>query len=215
MSNEDENGITWYTDFSDDAVKTRKVAEMAKLQQKNATGEEDLDQTQDPAQILAEQVCRLKRGIASGWSDTKVKVEVINLQMAGGLQKWERLRIVFDAVLRDVAPTPTAFVAEIEKNKDLFASMMEQQGKAGPTHLMMCALHFFNLAANQKLSPLISIVIQTFYDLEILTEEHILAWWGTELDDEDSELAPIKLKAQPLIDWLQEESEEEEEEGDE
>jgi len=214
MKNEDENGITWYTDFSDDAVKTRKVAEMAKLAAKEREATDaDLDQTQEPEEILAEQVGRLKRGMAGGWSDTKVKVEVINLQMAGGLEKWERLRIVFNAVLGD-EKGPADFVAAIEKNKALFASMMEQL-KNGPAHLLMCILHFFTLPEKEALSALVAVFIQTFYDIELLTEAHIRKWWGDTLDDKDAALMSIKAKTQPLIDWLDEsDSEEEEEEGE-
>merc|ERR1740130_1985811 len=172
MQNEDENGITWFTDFSDDAVKTRKVAEMAKLASKEREAtEDDLDQAQEPEEIIAEQVGRLKRGIAGGWSHPKVKVEVINLQMAGGLEKWERLRIVFNAVLGDDKALD-AFVAAIEKNKALFVSMMEQL-KNGQQHLLMCILHFFTLPEKESLSALVAVFIQTFYDIELLTEPHI------------------------------------------
>merc|ERR1740133_492179 len=95
--------------------------------EENSGGQEEVDQglSQDPEQILAEAVSRVRRGVAGGWSDTKVKVEVINLQVAGGLPQNDRLRIIFNAVLNGLKK-PSEFNVAIEKNKGLFTSVVEQ-----------------------------------------------------------------------------------------
>ena len=210
---QDEDGEVWHTDISAEAVKERRRLEAEKLS-KNKGGsekkEEDVE-SQDPEVILSEAAKRLSLGIESGWDETKVKIEVINLQVSGGLPKLARLMIVFESVLAD-CKKPEDFMSALEKNLQLFKSVSAQMTDSMAA-LIECTMKFF---ANDRLSlaPVANVVLQTFYDSEIVSEDALLNWWGQSNDKMEPDCVVVKLKVKPLIDWLQEAEEEEDSSGD-
>ena len=212
---QDEDGEIWHTDISAEAVKERRRLEAEKLS-KNKGGsekkEEDKEyESQDPEVILSEAAKRLSLGIESGWDETKIKIEVINLQVSGGLPKLARLMIVFESVLAD-CKKPEEFMSALEKNLQLFKSVSAQMTDSMAA-LIECTMKFF---AKDRLSlaPVANVVLQTFYDSEIVSEDALLNWWGQSNDTMEPECVVVKLKVKPLIDWLQEAEEEEDSSGD-
>eukprot|EP01004_Peranema_trichophorum_P004385 NODE_3310_length_1375_cov_57.019968_g2877_i0.p2 GENE.NODE_3310_length_1375_cov_57.019968_g2877_i0~~NODE_3310_length_1375_cov_57.019968_g2877_i0.p2 ORF type:complete len:165 (+),score=38.90 NODE_3310_length_1375_cov_57.019968_g2877_i0:744-1238(+) len=72
-------------------------------------------------------------------------------------------------------------------------------------------------AEEATMKPKFPIILKTFYDLNVLSEEAILSWHtgkNTKAVDKAAQLY-FKEKSQPLIDWLKEEDDDDEEEEDE
>ncbi|KAH9906059.1 nucleotide-diphospho-sugar transferase [Xylariomycetidae sp. FL2044] len=68
-----------------------------------------------------------------------------------------------------------------------------------------------------KAGNFLAAMLQQMYDVDVLEEEGILAWWKDDRANEGENMAAIRSKCQTLVDWLEnadEESSEEEEESD-
>ena len=76
-----------------------------------------------------------------------------------------------------------------------------------------------SLAASRAVEParagtLLSALLQKLYELDVLEEDGILAWWADERAAQSEEMEAVREKSKVLIDWL-EEAEEESDEEDE
>ncbi|KAI1468358.1 nucleotide-diphospho-sugar transferase [Daldinia caldariorum] len=68
-----------------------------------------------------------------------------------------------------------------------------------------------------KTGNLLAAMLQQMYDLDILEEEGILAWWEDDRGKEEGLMLDVREKCQPLVEWLEnadEESDEEEDDDD-
>lgn len=209
---QDEDGEVWHTDISADAVKERRRLEAEKLNKNKQGAEKRVEaketefESQDPEVILSEAAKRLSLGIESGWDETKIKIEVINLQVSGALPKLARLMIVFESVLAE-CKTPQEFMSVLEKNLQLFKSVSAQMSDSMAA-LIECTMKFF-CKDRIALAPVANVVLQSFYDAELVSEDALLKWWGESNDKLEPDFVVVKLKVKPLIDWLQEAEEEE------
>jgi len=61
---------------------------------------------------------------------------------------------------------------------------------------------------------LLAALLQQMYNADIFEEAGVLAWWGDERGKEGETLTAVRQRCQVLIDWLQEDSEEEESDED-
>merc|ERR1711865_937575 len=96
----------------------------------------------------------------------------------------------------------------------LFTSVVEQLA-TGKEDLIACAMKFFAAPENAPSAAAVAVVLQAFYDFDLLSEEDLLGWYKRPLTEEEAQFAVIKMKATPLIEWLQEPDSEEEESGEE
>ena len=69
-------------------------------------------------------------------------------------------------------------------------------------------------ADRARVGNLLAALLQQAYDLDILEEEGILAWWADPRGNGGSsggdEMAAVRQKCQPLVEWLQEDDDDEE-----
>ncbi|KAI0905825.1 eIF4-gamma/eIF5/eIF2-epsilon [Ustulina deusta] len=66
-----------------------------------------------------------------------------------------------------------------------------------------------------KAGNLLAAMLQQMYDLDILEEEGLVAWWEDARGKEGEVMPVVRAKCQPLIEWLENAEEESEEESDE
>ncbi|KAI0017104.1 nucleotide-diphospho-sugar transferase [Xylariomycetidae sp. FL0641] len=69
-----------------------------------------------------------------------------------------------------------------------------------------------------KAGSILAAMLHQMYDLDVVEEEGILAWWKDARSKEGEQMNAVRAKCQPLVEWLEnaeEESDEEEEETDE
>ncbi|KAI0397581.1 eIF4-gamma/eIF5/eIF2-epsilon [Xylariaceae sp. FL0594] len=68
-----------------------------------------------------------------------------------------------------------------------------------------------------KAGNLLAAMLQQMYDLDVLEEEALVAWWGDARGQEEEAMTSVRAKCQALIEWLEnaeEESDEEDSEDD-
>ena len=65
-----------------------------------------------------------------------------------------------------------------------------------------------------KAGNLLAAMLQQMYDLDILEEEGLLAWWGDVRGKEGEMMPVVRAKCQPLIEWLENAEEESDDEDD-
>ncbi|KAH6891034.1 nucleotide-diphospho-sugar transferase [Thelonectria olida] len=66
-----------------------------------------------------------------------------------------------------------------------------------------------------RVGILLAALLQQLYNLDIIEEEGILGWWGDERAVEGEGMAVLKDKCRPLVEWLENASEEEDDSDDE
>ncbi|KAI1377869.1 nucleotide-diphospho-sugar transferase [Hypoxylon crocopeplum] len=66
-----------------------------------------------------------------------------------------------------------------------------------------------------KAGNLLAAMLQQMYDLDILEEEGILAWWEDDRGKEEGSMSSVRDKCQALVEWLENADEESEEDDDE
>lgn len=247
ISNVDEHGITWSTDFSDEAVKMRKLAEMSKHHQRNTDDikeDEEEDDTEEKTYdlIVSEAAERIAQGIAEGKTVANIKDMAINLQVAGGLSATDRILIFYNAVMLKCR-TAKDFSEAVETHAEIFHALVKTLS-TGPEGLLRALESHFSLEKFATLSAAVSVVLQAFYDEDLLSEEEILKWYerpvptakltkrdapklvkpGQEdnvVSDPVEEiqvalngLALVKEKAKPFVEWMKTAESDESEEED-
>ncbi|PHH49986.1 putative translation initiation factor eIF-2B subunit epsilon [Ceratocystis fimbriata CBS 114723] len=93
------------------------------------------------------------------------------------------------------------------------SQMADQRDLSLALHRAFSSLRTVDVA---RRGVLLSATLQKLYDLDIIEEDAILAWWADEKSQSD-DLAPVREKCKILVEWLQtaEEEDSEEEEEDE
>eukprot|EP00501_MAST-03F_sp_TOSAG23-6_P000229 GSMAST32.ASY1.ANO1.234.1 assembled CDS len=229
ISNVDEHGITWSTDFSDEAVKMRKLAEMSKHHQRNTDDikeDEEEDDTEEKTYdlIVSEAAERIAQGIAEGKTVANIKDMAINLQVAGGLSATDRILIFYNAVMLKCR-TAKDFSEAVETHAEIFHALVKTLS-TGPEGLLRALESHFSLEKFATLSAAVSVVLQAFYDEDLLSEEEILKWYErpvptAKLTKRDAPklvalngLALVKEKAKPFVEWMKTAESDESEEED-
>lgn len=212
----DEEGVTWTTDFSDDAVRMRKLTEMSK-RHKNDAADADRDQEDEVdeeektrEQIVEEGAARVKAALIAGSEVADIKSMVLNLQVAGCLPATDRIVMFYNAVMLPCT-TPADFQAAVanDKNRQIFETLVGSLS-SGPQGLLGAIEAHFAMEEYVGLAPAVALVLQAFYDGDLLEEDVILKWHAFKAANDA--IAQVKAKATPFIDWLKS-AEEEEEEG--
>ena len=73
-------------------------------------------------------------------------------------------------------------------------------------------------ADTARVGNLLAALLQQAYDLDIIEEEGILAWWAdprsTRGSGSGDEMAAVRQKCQALVEWLEEDDDDEESDSD-
>jgi translation initiation factor 5 len=222
-TNQDEHGVVWSTDFSDDAVRLRRLAEMSRREksakaEEGAEEEEEEEEEKTREEVIEEAAARVAAAVQEGRSIGDVKTMAINLQVAGCLSATDRILIFYNAVMLSCR-TPQAFVAAVEQNSATFEALVASLS-TGPQGLLKAIETHFADANYRGLAPAVAVVLQAFYEADLLSEEQILGWHEQKVDGgaamksrgepEETEAADlegvalVKDKAKPFITWLKE-----------
>lgn len=165
-----------------------------------------------PDEAIAVSAKQLQQYIGS---DLRTVIDNLSkMQVTHSLPVRARLNIFFNAVMQQNASAKD-FLTSVQKFQSVFTQLVMPDPKGQETLLAVIERYFSD---NAKFRPVVPVLLQTFYNADILEEEAILDWHSARnppapgCTAEDS--AAIKAAAQKLVDWLGEGDEEESEEED-
>lgn len=168
----------------------------------NAAGE---GRTDSPGVVL-------KVFMASGErSVIEVVNEIRRLQMARGLDDAQKVKVLLEALidLKDLKKVPALY----RKHAPLMKAFAKDKKTA--TILIGCIEEQVGII-EPKLLPKVPLIFQALYEEDVLTEEVLLAWHASPPESSwlsNKEVATqVRERAIPLIDWLKEAEEEDDEE---
>mmetsp|Transcript_23277 Transcript_23277/g.59488 ORF Transcript_23277/g.59488 Transcript_23277/m.59488 type:complete len:461 (-) Transcript_23277:425-1807(-) len=239
---EDDDGVVWMTDTSAEAAKRRAeeqltAATAAMVTQGNieAEAEKERKRAEREAQKKAEEEARAKaeaeaaakaaaeaaaadvdrvRGLLQD-ADVAALVEAVKgLAVSGGVAG--KMRVVYEALLGHLEPG-----AKLADAVKAGAPMLRAYAKDKPSQLaQLIALEHFLTAtapARAKEAPL---ALKALYDAD-LADDDVIAAWAAKPDAakilglEAGASAAVRRAAQPFVDWLEEDDDEEEGEDEE
>lgn len=136
------------------------------------------------------------------------------MQVTHSLPVRARLNIFFDAVMQKNT-TAKDFLTSVQQYQSVFTQLVMPDPQGQATLLAVLERFFCNSA---KFRPVVPLLLQAFYNADILEEDSILNWHdeknppahGCKAED----TAAVKTAAQKFVTWLSEEDEEESGEDD-
>lgn len=208
---EEEAELVWSTDTSKEAQKLRKAEEFASMKANEFL--KDVEEIIQSAGADNDQSAStvLKVFLASGKRTiTQIVNEVKRLQLARGLDEPQKIKVLLEAVI-DITDV-NKVAGEYKQNAELLKRFAVD--KPTRTILLNCIEEQVGVV-NTKLLPRTPIIVQALYEADVLDEDTILAWYESPpesswLVNKDVAVA-VRRRAQPLIKWLKEADEEEEE----
>jgi len=215
--NETPDDVVWFTDTSEEALKARKLEEMAAM----GISEDVEDRIQliidsaDSNNSLDENAVKeaFKELVADEkTTNAEIISELRRIQLARNLTDPEKYSLLLEAVFN--FDNPKTIVNQIESKSSVLKSFT---GTADKDRLMIGALEkFIGLDHKDVLFPRTLLIFQAMYDQEILDEESIVAWHAAPADTsfrvDEAMAKSLREKVNKLIEWLR--NAEDEEAGD-
>lgn len=161
-----------------------------------------------PDEAIAVSAKQLQQYIGS---DLRTVIDNLGrMQVTHSLPVRARLNIFFNAVMQENT-TAKDFLTSVQTYQSVFTQLVMPDPKGQETLLTVIERFF---CEKEKFRPVVPVLLQTFYNADILEEEAIVAWHSNSPADGSNaaDSAAVKAAAQKLVDWLGEEDEEDSEE---
>jgi len=161
-----------------------------------------------PDEAIAVSAKQLQQYIGS---DLRTVIDNLGrMQVTHSLPVRARLNIFFNAVMQENT-TAKDFLTSVHTYQSVFTQLVMPDPKGQETLLTVIERFF---CEKEKFRPVVPVLLQTFYNADILEEEAIVAWHSNSPADGSNaaDSTAVKAAAQKLVDWLGEEDEEDSEE---
>jgi translation initiation factor eIF-2B subunit epsilon len=106
-------------------------------------------------------------------------------------------------------PGASDFVADMGVSGDSVAEQVEFALAA-----QRACVNSARIIGASKAGGFMVALLQQMYDLDILEEEGLIAWWEDDRGKEGENMSDVRAKSQALIEWLENASEEDSDEDD-
>lgn len=205
-TNDDADDDDWGEDTNEDAV--RKRMDQLSAGAKSLMLNDDLEKTQDERlQIFFEFVEKKVKttDLTIGENQKAVKAEADRLDISD-----KAVIVLCEVLFKD------NLIEKIKLYKNLFLRFTHENNKA--QRYLLRGIELTISSMKDQLLPKVTMILNVFYELEIIVEEVFLEWYNkgqkriNKLDEVSSEIIE---KATPFIKWLNEASEESDEEDEE
>lgn len=184
------------TECTEAAVAARKAEELEHMAPQVKLGAEE---------AMAVSAKQLQQYIGS---DLRTVIDNLSrMQVTHSLPVRARLNIFFNAVMQKNV-TAKDFPASVQTYQSVFTQLVVPDPKGQET-LLDAIERFF--CDNAKFRPVVPVLLQAFYNSDILEEDAILEWHGRRASANrcsEEDVAAVKAAAQKLVDWLSQEGEE-------
>jgi len=172
---------------------------------RNATEADEIEGAEEKEE-LPNPVVVLRDFLATNPPEDEIRVKVFDIKQDYGLGDRHVVALVFEALFDENILTQIP-----EKSKILTRFVKEETEK----QVIIAAMSL--CADKESLNSRFHLVLKKLFDANVVSKESILDWYNTKTFkgiDKDL-LKQFKEKTQPLIDWLQEESDDEDGEQEE
>jgi len=164
-----------------------------------------------PDEAIAVSAKQLQQYIGS---DLRTVIDNLSkMQVTHSLPVRARLNIFFNAVMQENT-TAKDFLTSVQTYQSVFTQLVMPDPKGQETLLTVIERFF---CEKEKFRPVVPVLLQTFYNADILEEDAIIEWHtNSPAEGCDAAVkantAAVKAAAQKFVDWLGEEDEEDSEE---
>jgi len=204
-SNNDEDDDDWGEDTNEDAV--RKRMDQLSAGAKSLMLNDDLEKTQDERlQIFFEFVEKKAKttDLTIGENQKAIKAEADRLDISD-----KAVIVLCEVLFKD------NLIEKIKLYKNLFLRFTHENHKA--QRYLLRGIELTISSMKEQLIPKVAMILNIFYELEIIVEDVFLEWYAkgqkrsSKLDEVSLEIIE---KASPFIKWLNEASEESDDDDD-
>jgi translation initiation factor 5 len=144
--------------------------------------------------------------------------EIRRLQLSRSLDDAQKLKLILEVFIDVTEPKKVPQQFENARTRAILTKFISPTDRSISVLLINCIEDFVGVI-HPKLLPLFPLILKSLYENDILTEEAIVAWYQSSAEASwvvSPDVArQTRAKAQPLIDWLQDDDEDgDDEDGD-